>query len=386
MQSQTGGYVYGQGVHGRVIDISSTDPEDTDTFASFLEHEWNAKTPLLLYTLKGDGSGYDIVRLEGSPLLKALKKAVVDASGKLVAKVFVGSDRSGSITVEDAFVAELEVIRRLYNAFGKSKIKRMTAVQGLEVGKDKKKMVVHGLKIAGVFVVFNSKCEADLETHKMNSYSDVSVMIDQILESLSHIHKEQVLHADIKLSNMMYCGSKSYKLIDWGASATFDEIRALYLATKMPRNIASPMAWFAWGITDDTILVNRKQIHKIIHAKMVRRQTLFIRPEFQEFVESSFESYQKALEKLYKKHKGLDTRVRKAIIDTYMPSFDLYNFGLAVMAQALSPNLKLTEKQAAVLIEFATRLTHYDHAEFVGNDAKVARRLWSVSKNNAPAP
>lgn len=67
-----GGALYGMGIHGRVIDIASSDPSDHDTLHSFLsdaeQHEW------ALYV--GTDSGYREVRASAqSPLSRSVMRA-----------------------------------------------------------------------------------------------------------------------------------------------------------------------------------------------------------------------------------------------------------------------------------------------------------------------
>ena len=350
----------------------------------------------MLYAIKPDATGYDIISVEPkSQLDRAVRSAVKAASGEFVIKMFVGSDGMKSISTKDAFDAELATNLRIIDSFGKDAVGRLTTVRGLAIAGIED---VYGIMIEGdeaMFFTLSDRCSESLDTYKFESYASVCDMVTQTLEGFEHLARSGMLHADVKEGNIVACsqqkkkkqkqkqkkgGVVSFKLIDWGMTATFDEIRVMYANTQNPRNCASPMAWYAWGISEEhPDSVAAYTIHKIMHAKIVRRASVFTNPEFRKLTDGAFESFTSKMRRLYSKNNGIDVAVRRAVIRDYVASFDLYNFGLVIASTALSVQ-SLTVDQRQILMDLAVRLTHYNHPEFVGNDASEAAAMFSAIK------
>lgn len=364
--------IYGQGIHGRVIDVSNgQDRTDKDTFAAYLQE--HASDPILMYVLVEHK--YQMVSVEhGSDVHRALIRALSKASKRLIVKMFVESPKllANSSTSEESFSSELRTTLRLRAAFG-SDLQRLTVIRSLDVSG----MAVEAFAIGRVYFMVNGVCASTIDEHTFDSYASVCAAIHQILEAFGTLHRAQLLHSDVKGANMMICESSSFKLIDWGATASFEEIRQLCMQTRAPRNYASPLAWYAWGITDDapdSAVAN--SIHLVMHAKIVKRRSLFAHAEYQQLTDGAFRSYRDFLSRAYRRHNGLDASVRGEVLRDMLPSFDLYNFGLVVAGFALSVEcLDVRERQT--LMDLAVRLTHYAHPEFVGTDANSARAMWS---------
>lgn len=372
-----GGAIYGEGVHGRVIDIVSKDRKDTHTLLSFIEA--HRDSPICFYSFVAANRVVTRVADPGSREYVDFVSSISNDGGNFVVKMFKNKGdkkRHRNVTSKQAFEAEIATNYKVKTAF-KSKLQTYTTLVGSQ-------KPFAGFEIADTYFVMNQICEhGTLEKHAFESFEKISKMIEQILDIFEIIHGAQLVHADVKPDNIGVCDDKKgrFKLIDWGATATIEEISQIYAASRTPRNFASPLAWFAWGLTDEKPTgLEARTFSKVVHARIGRRQGLYSYDRYREFVGTSFESYSKFLNKLYVRRdiSGLDENVRKAVLKDYVPSFDIYNFGVVIMGVALSlaEAKQVPQSKLDILIEFATRLTHYAHPEYAGISAMAAKKAW----------
>jgi serine/threonine protein kinase len=383
-----GGVTYGQGVHGRVIDIASSDPTDCETLHSFLSESKSHMWSLYVVGAAGTGTGYHVLQLSArSPLARSVMRAVVSARGRLVAKMFDSSARQGNGmqhmfamfagSPRDAFLAELVTNVRIVSAYGQSATQSLTTVRGLELAISGigPATLIAGIAVDDMFCTFQSLCESPSDM-VFSSRGEVHSFVRDLLDGFQLVHAAEILHGDIKLDNIMRCDGR-YKIIDWGASGSFAEIRKLCALTQSPRNCASPMAWFAWGGSDNAPDGNISHaLHLVMNAKLVRR-TVFLLPGFRRLVDGAYDSYVERVGALFTSHNGLSAAVRLTVIRELIPSFDLYNFGVVIASIALSSSIGASDalfRQS--LIAFSTRLMYYAHPEYVGNDAAAAAAWW----------
>jgi len=390
-----GGALYGMGIHGRVIDIASSDPSDHDTLHSFLsdaeQHEW------ALYV--GTDSGYREVRASAqSPLSRSVMRACrLNGSGsgsgsgaKMVAKMFVNSSRSLDISPKEAFLAELTTNMRVLSAYSADKTgvqrrqnQALTTIRGLAVGAPLSG-ALFGISVGDdVFFTLQTMCESNLDDMSVFvSRESVHAFIIDALDGLKHVHAAEILHGDVKLDNMMLCGGR-HNLIDWGYAASFAETRELCTLTRTPRNCASPMAWFAWGASGAPHGDISQLLHTVTNAKIVRK-SVFVLPGFRRLVDGAYESYVARIAALHKSHNGLTAAVRAVVIRDMIPSFDLYNFGLVVASVALSSAVGTSDAPfREAMLDLSTRLMYCAHPEYVGNDAASAAAWWQEKKRLA---
>jgi len=372
-----GGASYGQGVHGRVIDVSSSDASDRDTLQYFLSHAVSQEWVLYIAL----DNGYRVFRESAlSPMCRRVMRVISGMTGgagrgtRMVAKMFVNDTPSVSkhISPKDAFLAELVTNIRILSAFGTRKAQRLTTIQGVAVGSD----ALFGISVGEVYFTLQRLCESKLEDMSFFSSRDaVNAFIVDLLNGFAHVHAANIFHGDVKLDNIMFCGG-SYKLIDWGYSASFAETRELCATTRTPRNCASPMAWFAWGVPSDSPDGDISHaLHLVMNTKIVRR-SVFLLPGFRRLVDGAYASYTAQLAALHTTH-GLTSAVRVAVIRDLIPSFDLYNFGLVVASIALSSSIGVSDTPLReALLGLSTRLMYYSHPEYVGKDAITAVAWW----------
>ena len=380
-----GGASYGEGVHGRVIDVASSDPSDHDTLQYFLSqatglrHRPQAMSQEWVLYIALD-RGYRVVRASAlSPVCRHVMRVIsglgAGRGARMVAKMFVNdtSSVSKSISPKEAFLAELVTNMRILSAFGARKAQRLTTIQSVDVGSD----ALFGISVGDIYFTLQVLCESKLEDMTLFSTRDaVHAFVVDILDGFAHVHAAEIFHGDVKLDNMMFCGG-SYKIIDWGYSASFAETRELSVATRTPRNCASPMAWFAWGVPSDSPDGDISHaLHLVMNTKIVRR-SVFLLPGFRRLVDGAYASYTARLAALHNTHHGLTSAVRVAVIRDLVPSFDLYNFGLVVASIALSSSIGVSDAPfRRALLGLSTRLMYYSHPEFVGNDATAAVAWW----------
>ncbi|KAL0486975.1 cyclin-dependent kinase [Acrasis kona] len=80
--------------------------------------------------------------------------------------------------------------------------------------------VVVGYKLSSVFLVFEY-CEHDvsilLDSRKnLFSESEIKCLLRQLLKAMDYMHKQYIIHRDIKLSNLLYNGHGQLKVADFG--------------------------------------------------------------------------------------------------------------------------------------------------------------------------
>jgi len=392
-----GGAVLGQGVHGRTFDAGRTaDARDGATLHAELLAP-GPQAPGRSWRLTfADGREVDC---DAGPDRQALLSAVRGAHA-FVAKTFLGARNR---TAEESFGLELEMRARVLEAYGSAAAARefTTVTSGLPLGSKKSKrskskpshelvaIRVHGGGPPDAFYLLSSKCDVPLDRKAFGSPGELLEMALDMLDSFAMLHAGGVLHADVKLDNMVFCSSgpgRRFKLIDWGGSLGVRELRARYMASGEPKNTASPMAWYAWGLGPRLTI----KAFMLLHAKMLG--AAFVSSlELIRFCASSLESFTHAVERLESAAptagggrrarraeaslSGLlpaQRAVRRAILERHTPSFDLYNLGLALAKLAVTTPAGGDDATRQRVMRLARALTHYGDDDFVGDDAALA--------------
>ncbi len=415
--SVLGGAVMGQGVHGRTFDAGDTKHDRATLYAELLRPEAQAcRWELHL-------AGGRTAECDAGPARAALIKAVRGAKG-FVAKTFIAASNR---TAEEAFALEMEMRGRVLRAYGSDAAARefTTVTSGLPVslslpgrGPSASELVGMRLRRASgtsgedTFYMLSSKCDAPLDRHAFERPDELVEMARDLLDSFARLHAGGVLHADVKLDNMVFCSmsmsgvrargkGRRFKLIDWGGSIGEGELRERYMSTQEPKNTCSPMAWYAWGLGPRLTV----KAFMLLHARMFRSEFL-TSLEFIRFCASSLESFTHAVERIEQRvasaaakgrrgasggdgasaadarwsrrlagHLPAERKVRLAILAEHTRSFDLYNLGLALASLAVStPAGTLDADVHARVMRLARSLTHYGDADFAGNDAARASR------------
>ena len=423
--SVRGGAVMGQGVHGRTFDAGDVgDAGDAGRdratlYAELLRPEAQAcRWELHL-------AGGRTVECDAGPARADLIKAVRGAKS-FVAKTFIAARNR---TAEEAFGLEMEMRGRVLRAYGSDDVARefTTVTSGLPISLPGRgpssELVGMRLRMPSVpsvrsmpskrsggedtFYMLSSKCDTPLDRHAFERPGELIEMARDVLDSFARLHAGGMLHADVKLDNMVFCsmaGAKArgrrrrFKLIDWGGSIGESELRDRYMSTQEPKNTCSPMAWYAWGLGPRLTV----KAFMLLHARMYRSEFL-TSLEFVRFCASSLESFTHAVERIEcREHEargqrggsggtrwsrrlsGLlpaERKVRLALLAEHTRSFDLYNLGLALASLAVStPAGTLDGAVHARVMRLARSLTHYGDADFAGNDAALAWRQSQVSQ------
>ena len=206
------GTVYGVGMKGKVMDYG-TKTQDMDS----LEHmPLNHVKHITLYVLAHN----DIVETKVGP--EALNELVhYDRRQAYVVKEFMRPSvpqQVMGLTKHEYMMRELNGFRAILPIVKKHKVIGMpyknTLLFGFEI-----EMVDKGLLYDGTstrcFVV-NRKCKEVMSEQKVNAFTDSQFVrfVEDILKILVEIQRHGLAHGDIKLDNVMKCGS-NYELIDW---------------------------------------------------------------------------------------------------------------------------------------------------------------------------
>jgi hypothetical protein len=384
-ESLEGGAIYGQGLHGRTIDAGRRSGDDQTLAAELAAAP--TSPPWIAWTVPSPSSS---VTSASSRTVR--KVAATDAEARelvrqlsggpdardMVAKRFVDSPQS---TAKSAFDYELLINQKVLAAYGPRDSARYTTLASKLTWGTERVVGLH-VPATGAYYTISTRCSTPLDRMAFAD-RDVPVLVRDILNSFRRLHAGGLLHGDVKLDNMIHCGSRrisksgsspvAFRLIDWGATIRLKEdLPKVYLETLSPKNTASPMAWYAWGlgpVIDQTFLVMHTQLYP---------RTFFTSPSFAAFCASSLASFHRQLisltaaERERGKKVTLERQVRTTIVHRHGRSFDLYNFGLALAHLAYTFGHAWAPATKTRTLALARRLTHYDHPEFVGDDAAAA--------------
>ena len=327
-----GGGVYGQGLHGRTIDVvpqideskrKRKSKKDRDTMLSGILSA--SRSPAwIAYVLEPSSPS-------GEQKLKKKRMTSMEMDS-LVSSIATDPDFRTMVAKEmrdtTTFVEELKMNERVLRAYGKD----ATAFTTLRV------VSLLGKQLAGIKVpstslhyTLQSRCQIPLDRFRFKEASQVRSFVRDVRASFDRLHKARFLHADVKRDNMIFCSSskgRKYRLIDWGASASVDAIRKGYLGGTYvrPKNSISPLAWFAYGAEPvaQWITLGRAAL---LHTRA------FTYPEFRQFASDALTIANDKIDKLVEET-GEDAgtsveqpKARALAIDRHWKSFDLFNLG-----------------------------------------------------------
>jgi len=198
-----GGVVYGVGMKGKVMDYGTT----TYDLESLQHTPLHHVKKITLYVLEKN----DIVEKDLDP--KWLHELVnYDTHQKYVIKEFMTPSIPNQImghTKKEFMLREMDGFRSI-----------LSIVKKHVVGMPYKKTILFGMVIemkdeTRAFVI-NRKCNEVMSEDKVNSFTETEFVhfVKDILKILMDIQKHGIAHGDIKLDNIMKCGTR-YELIDW---------------------------------------------------------------------------------------------------------------------------------------------------------------------------
>ena len=273
-----------------------------------------------------------------------------------------------------AFEQEIHTYADVLGAYGVADAARYTTLRPLRiVGIGR----VIGLECGrgGNRYVLSARCETPLDRFTFARPADIDRFVPDVLSAFAKLHAGGMMHADVKLDNMIHCAEeRRFKLIDWGASMRApDQVMRVYaLNAAPPRNTASPMAWFAYGVGSRLA----RAVFAYQNGRMHPRGFL-TSPDYQRLILGAHSSYRRALDGLLAEVGGSEKRARELIVERHWRSFDLYSLGIVLAGIAIGTVGGGVRRRR--LLALAVRLTHYDHPERVCDDAAAALRFWEAS-------
>lgn len=342
--------VIGQGGHGKVVTLVGQDPS---TVSSVMKR---AQETTIIYTHGTGRKLSQIWRKVASPgLVVSLKKALKLSASFMLAK---------HVPKVESFYAELLMNSRILKVFKHT----TTSVRTLDVDD------IHCL---GVRIktnkgetfnfVFTEWCQQEmLDDLTFLKSIDLNAFVHNILTSLKDLHLNRLIHADIKLDNIMVCG-RSFKLNDWGETASFEEMRQILRGSYRSGGMRSPAAWVAMGVDKPGGSIS-VLMHLTIHGRFFGGKTSL---DIVRLTIDTYDSYMR-----FTKSKTSEFWYS----DKALVSYDLYSFGL-VLAR-LSFSIEADDRILGVTLrELAYRLVFYDHPEFLGFKGASAALEWWKSNN-----
>jgi hypothetical protein len=372
---QQGGAALGQGVHGRTIE-SHEIPGDPDTLYDELRHRSPRSPPWQVWL--SDSKSRKSKRSSSSrPLTDAEADEVVRAVRRARGTV------AKRMTEPPEFEYELATLGRIRGAYG-SDADAFTTLGALRF----KKRDVAALHVpaTGAYFIFSSRCDTPLDRYPFARGADVDRFVVEILESFAKLHAAGFIHGDVKLDNMIHCECegrdrgkgdlRAFRLIDWGAATEArTELPKRYLRGDRPRNSASPLAWYAWGL--GPIL---GPIAVVQHARHKGLGVMLRSFEYVRFTAGAIESARRRLAELSLGPGELDGR--RLVLREHWRSFDLYSFGVVLAVLAHTTRGGAEPRMHERLMDLATALTHYGTPGYCGDDAEAALARWTVDQQN----
>lgn len=366
--------IYDQRVYECVMDVHGEDPSDTDTLWSYANKHAD-QIPTLYAIVDGKLERIALDRTSSKKFKNALRRN--GPRSGLVVTMFRPSDKVKA-TDEDPhrmFMTDLAITLRVLTAIApdadtdakaEADARRLTSLSWLPFvpkrarTKGAKELKVFGVELGGVGFAIGSKWDHAIDESRVDEET-LDSTVRTVLEALARLHARGLMHGNVRMDSV-----SQGKLIDWSATMTFDEARRLFAKSKTPRNLASPAAWSSWGGTLGCGDDHARVLHRILHAKIVKRSSVFRTPRFQALVDGAYDSYVGWKE----------TGGQRALAAVPMPSHDLYNFALVVAGLALSPGADLAQQALDRVLAFAARLTHYGAPDYAGGDAGSALAAW----------
>jgi len=207
-----GGIVYGEGMKGKVMDYGTL-TEDLDSLENIQLQNVKEVT---IYVLEGD----DIIEyVKGAEIIDELIH--LDTSQNYVVKEFTipnMATRTFGHSKKTYMLREINGFRYILPVVKKHKVVGMPYKKHILIGFEivmKDKGILYDGSLSRCFVV-NRKCSQTMSETIVNEFTEKQFVqfVEDILKTLIDIQKLDVAHGDIKLDNIMKCGTK-YELIDW---------------------------------------------------------------------------------------------------------------------------------------------------------------------------
>ena len=208
-----------------------------------------------------------------------------------------------TLTNKQSFLDELQENRAVIECYGQTASKYLT----IAPLKGFRSLQITGALVkkkggSEIYLIFGHRCD--------NQYTmKINKMLMDILESLTVLQKARYLHNDIKLDNIVLCGSQ-YRLIDWGRAGRFEDlIQGTLLGTN-------PMKWYVMGIPPRACMLALK---------------LRTRQKYPSYSYSSLftEIYDTIQQEFYERIR--ESSAHSSFIKTYAPCFDVFMVGMMLL-------------------------------------------------------
>lgn len=373
---QEGGRTYGEGVKGMTLDVPCI-RRDANTLCAYVEKLYGGDHPVELCkvtmhvstTPSSSSSSSSQSKkkyvLHGLEAWRMITETIpTNASkGKYIAKIFKGTEAAAG------FKREVVSMHELVSVY-KGHVREYTTVGGVSDGRGH---MVIGMEIEmtassspTTYVALSKRCDKSAEKLHFDDRSALRFARDA-LQSLSILHAGGMVHGDIKLDNLIYCADDDkYKLIDWELADTTSILAARYLKHRKPKNYASPLSWYTWGIDKYSSITIFMLYYFYKHAGWVLRGNSHshIRDELWD-VARSFKNFML--------RPDISKLSRRTLLQRYAHTFDTFNLGIILMwitkSAHISPGVR------TVLSGLATRMCQYDHDEFFPTTRDAIRWL-----------
>lgn len=336
-----GGNVYGQGLHGRTIDVIPLSKDDKLNMVSTLSSAsrspaWIAYVFDAPSSSRKSSTASTEARKTGLSLKKKRMTAVeMDA---LVAalrsepsfKTMVAKETTETASFEE----ELKMNDRILRAYGTRGAAEFTTLRVVEF----KGKQLAGIRVPseGLHYTLQTRCQKPLDKFKFEEPSQVRAFLRDIVASFDRLHRAGFLHADVKRDNMIFCADGAphkFRLIDWGSSTSAERLRKAYLSDgtyARPKNCLSPIAWFVYGAAPVAKWITFGR------AAMLHGAAFATSPEFRQFATEAVETAKECVDRIVDEtnEEGFASiqqlKARRLAFDRHWKSFDLFNLGLIV--------------------------------------------------------
>jgi len=304
-KTQRAGKLLGEGAHGKTYDASCR--VYGESFCKTLESHKDNIQKVTLYT-----NHRKLVLTSASDI-----EFFTDYARTLVgniAKIFKYKTHAALQKALDEEIASNRVITELYGDHA-PEYTTIAPVSGYIHHDTKYDIYGAIVDIKGqpsIYVVFGSKCE---NVYRIRP----SDMMKNLLSSLIVLNRQNYLHNDIKLDNIVLCEDR-YKLIDWGAATPMD------ITNKTHGSLltTSPLRWYCYGYTD------------IIARNVIPMKTYFYKPDI-----TKSALFKEQLERINAEFATLLTfeSNRRILFETHKNTFDVFMLGMTLLHAVIERKL-----------------------------------------------
>ena len=307
-----GGKIYGEGAKGYVEDIKYI-KYDHKTLYNFLINSKSKDVKLF-----GVHDGRYKIIIEKDKLIKLIKN-----NNDLIVKYF--KNNLWFITNNEFnFKNELTGFYELIKIFGNNISKYTTILPLTNINN----IDIYGLSIDNKFFTFAEKCKYTLDKITLDE-KKFKKLIDDILEVLIILRKNNYIHNDLKPDNMMYCHDR-FKLIDWELSRPI-------------KSNPESLNYHGTMVFNHPIKMYVKGVPEII-CKKAMDISLVIRPNMKWVRKIKlYEIYKKRTMDSFDRIISLNLS-RKKIHKIFTKYFDAYSFALSLAYLAEKNNLEVPHK------------------------------------------